>query len=121
MPDNFRQQNKTLQLAEHFFNPRIIEIEEVFDGLLRGLATQTSQKMDINLISDVSMALNTFSFVHLLLEGNILVALILQVLYVELMYARNCRKKPERRHEGLFPVISCNGKILFTHYCSLQK
>ncbi|XP_018343646.1 PREDICTED: peroxidase-like isoform X1 [Trachymyrmex septentrionalis] len=57
MPDNFRQQNKTLQLAEHFFNPRIIESEEVFDGLLRGLATQTSQKMDISLISDMTSKL----------------------------------------------------------------
>ena len=64
MPDNFRQQNKTLQLAEHFFNPRIIESEEVFDGLLRGLATQTSQKMDISLISDVSIVINTFPLVY---------------------------------------------------------
>lgn len=54
MPDNSRQQNKTMELAEHFFNPRVIESDDVFDGLLRGLATQTSQKMDINLISDVS-------------------------------------------------------------------
>lgn len=58
LPDNFRQQNKTLQLVEHFFNPRVIESEEVFDGLLRGFATQTSQKMDISLIPDVSMTLN---------------------------------------------------------------
>ncbi|TGZ52073.1 Peroxidase [Temnothorax longispinosus] len=36
LPDNLRQQNKTIQLAEHFFNPRVIESEEVFDGLLRG-------------------------------------------------------------------------------------
>ncbi|XP_018392669.1 PREDICTED: peroxidase-like isoform X2 [Cyphomyrmex costatus] len=57
LPDNFRQQNKTLQLVEHFFNPRIIESEEVLDGLLRGLATQTSQKMDINLISDMTSKL----------------------------------------------------------------
>jgi len=55
LPDNFRQQNKTLQLVEHFFNPRVIESEEVFDGLLRGFATQTSQKMDISLIPDVSI------------------------------------------------------------------
>jgi len=54
LPDNSRQQNRTLQLAEYFFNPRIIESEEIFDGLLRGLATQTSQKMDISLIPDVS-------------------------------------------------------------------
>jgi len=54
MPNNSRQQNRTLQLAEHFFNPRVIESEEVFDGLVRGLATQTSQKMDISLVPDVS-------------------------------------------------------------------
>ncbi|XP_011161795.1 peroxidase isoform X2 [Solenopsis invicta] len=59
LPDNLRQQNKTLQLAEHFFNPRIIESEEIFDGLLRGLATQTSQKMDINLIPDMTSKLYT--------------------------------------------------------------
>ncbi|XP_071554291.1 salivary peroxidase/catechol oxidase isoform X4 [Temnothorax nylanderi] len=59
LPDNLRQQNKTLQLAEHFFNPRVIESEEVFDGLLRGLATQTSQKMDISLIPDMTSKLYT--------------------------------------------------------------
>ncbi|XP_011344830.1 peroxidase-like isoform X2 [Ooceraea biroi] len=59
LPDNSRQQNRTLQLAEHFFNPRVIESEEVFDGLLRGLATQTSQKMDISLIPDMTSKLYT--------------------------------------------------------------
>ncbi|XP_020300662.1 peroxidase-like isoform X2 [Pseudomyrmex gracilis] len=59
MPDNSRQQNKTMELAEHFFNPRVIESDDVFDGLLRGLATQTSQKMDINLISDMTSKLYT--------------------------------------------------------------
>lgn len=55
LPDNSRQQNETLHLAEHFFNPRVIESEQVLDGLLRGLATQTSQKMDFSLIPDVSL------------------------------------------------------------------
>lgn len=32
----------------------MIESDEVFDGLLRGMATQTSQKMDISVIKDVS-------------------------------------------------------------------
>ncbi|XP_012227185.1 peroxidase isoform X3 [Linepithema humile] len=59
LPDNSRQQNRTLQLAEHFFNPRVIESEEVFDGLVRGLATQTSQKMDISLVSDMTSKLYT--------------------------------------------------------------
>ncbi|CAL1685411.1 unnamed protein product [Lasius platythorax] len=59
LPDNSRQRNRTLNLAEHFFNPRIIESEEVFDGLVRGLATQTSQRMDISLISDMTSKLYT--------------------------------------------------------------
>lgn len=62
LPDNSRQRNRTLNLAEHFFNPRIIESEEVFDGLVRGLATQTSQRMDISLISDVSALSNVHFF-----------------------------------------------------------
>lgn len=62
LPDNSRQQNRTLNLAEHFFNPRVIESEEVFDGLLRGLATQTSQRMDISLIPDVSAVSNILFF-----------------------------------------------------------
>lgn len=61
LPDNSRQQNRTLNLAEHFFNPRVIESEDIFDGLLRGLATQTSQRMDISLIPDVS-AVSIFFF-----------------------------------------------------------
>ncbi|XP_014475719.1 PREDICTED: peroxidase-like isoform X1 [Dinoponera quadriceps] len=59
LPDNLREQNKTLQLADHFFNPRVIESEQVLDGLLRGLATQTSQKMDISLIPDMTSKLYT--------------------------------------------------------------
>ncbi|XP_011136255.1 peroxidase isoform X3 [Harpegnathos saltator] len=57
LPDNSRQRNKTLQLTEHFFNPRVIESEQVLDGLLRGLATQTSQKMDMSLIPDMTSKL----------------------------------------------------------------
>ncbi|KAL6437081.1 hypothetical protein ACFW04_004997 [Cataglyphis niger] len=59
LPDNSRQQNRTLNLAEHFFNPRVIESEDIFDGLLRGLATQTSQRMDISLIPDMTSKLYT--------------------------------------------------------------
>lgn len=54
MTDNARHINRTLPLAEYFFKPNIIELDEVFDGLLRGMATQTSQKMDISVVSDVS-------------------------------------------------------------------
>lgn len=42
-------------MAEYFYKPNIIESHEIFDGLLRGMATQTSQKMDISMIEDVSM------------------------------------------------------------------
>ncbi|XP_076681835.1 peroxidase isoform X2 [Andrena cerasifolii] len=52
--DNARHINRTLPLAEYFFKPNIIESDEIFDGLLRGMATQTSQKMDINVVSDVT-------------------------------------------------------------------
>lgn len=57
LTDNMRQVNTTLSLAEYFFKPSVIETDEVFDGLLRGMTTQTSQKMDINIISDVSTVL----------------------------------------------------------------
>lgn len=55
LTDNKRLNNKTVTLAEYFFKPTIIESDEVFDGLLRGMATQTSQKMDINIVEDVSV------------------------------------------------------------------
>lgn len=57
MPDSSRQANRSIQLSEHFFKPRMIETDGAFDGLIRGLATQTSQKMDINLISDITSRL----------------------------------------------------------------
>ncbi|XP_076162998.1 salivary peroxidase/catechol oxidase isoform X2 [Ptiloglossa arizonensis] len=57
LTDNMRQVNTTLSLAEYFFKPSVIETDEVFDGLLRGMTTQTSQKMDINIISDVTSKL----------------------------------------------------------------
>ncbi|CAK9811196.1 Pxd [Anthophora plagiata] len=57
LTDNARQVNSTLLLAEHFFKPNIIESGEVLDGLLRGLATQTTQKMDMSIIADVTSKL----------------------------------------------------------------
>ncbi|KAK9306667.1 hypothetical protein QLX08_002745 [Tetragonisca angustula] len=57
LTDNKRQNNKTVTLAEYFFKPTIIESDEVFDGLLRGMATQTSQKMDINIVEDITSKL----------------------------------------------------------------
>lgn len=46
--------NSTLSLAQYFFKPSVIESDEIFDGLLRGMATQTSQKMDTSIVADVS-------------------------------------------------------------------
>ena len=63
MTDNDRQVNGTLKLSEHFYKPRIIESEDVFDGLVRGLASQTVQKMDLHLVSDVSQN-NNFPHTH---------------------------------------------------------
>ena len=57
LTDNKRQINKTVSLAEYFYKPNIIESHEIFDGLLRGMATQTSQKMDISMIEDVTSKL----------------------------------------------------------------
>ncbi|XP_053983298.1 peroxidase-like isoform X3 [Hylaeus volcanicus] len=57
LTDNTRQVNTTLSLVENFFKPSIIESDEVFDGLLRGMATQTCQKMDIHIIADVTSRL----------------------------------------------------------------
>ncbi|XP_031834130.1 salivary peroxidase/catechol oxidase isoform X3 [Nomia melanderi] len=54
LTDNTRRVNHTLSLVEYFYKPSIIESDEVFDGLLRGMVTQTSQKMDMNIISDVT-------------------------------------------------------------------
>lgn len=55
MPDEARKVNESMQLSDNFYNPRFIESEDVFNGLIRGLATQTVQKMDANLVSDVSI------------------------------------------------------------------
>lgn len=59
IPDKSRRIVKSLELSEYFFNPRVIENDDVFDGLLRGLATQTSQKMDMSLIPDITSKLYT--------------------------------------------------------------
>lgn len=54
LTDNTRRINSTLSLVEYFYKPSIIESDQVFDGFLRGMVTQTSQKMDMNIISDVT-------------------------------------------------------------------
>lgn len=63
MPSNSHQ-IKPLELSEYFFNPRVIESDAIFDGLLRGLSTQTSQKMDISLIPEVSISFCFFYFLY---------------------------------------------------------
>ncbi|XP_012141528.2 salivary peroxidase/catechol oxidase isoform X2 [Megachile rotundata] len=57
LTDNARMVNQTLSLAEYFFKPSVIESDEVFDGLLRGMATQTSQKMDVSVIAEITSKL----------------------------------------------------------------
>lgn len=53
LPNDARQANTSLRLSDHFYKPRIIETDGIFDGLLRSLATQTANKMDIYLVPDV--------------------------------------------------------------------
>lgn len=57
LTDNTRRINSTLSLVEYFYKPSVIETDQVFDGFLRGMVTQTSQKMDMNIISDVTSRL----------------------------------------------------------------
>ncbi|XP_058794605.1 peroxidase-like isoform X2 [Phymastichus coffea] len=52
--DNDRLINDSLRLSDYFYKPRTIEKSGLFDGLIRGLATQTAQKMDIHLVSDIT-------------------------------------------------------------------
>nr|XP_050849210.1 peroxidase-like isoform X3 [Vespula vulgaris] len=56
IPSNSHQ-IKYLELSEYFFNPRVIESGAIFDGLLHGLSTQTSQKMDVSLIPEITSKL----------------------------------------------------------------
>nr|ARK19845.1 peroxidase-like protein [Ampulex compressa] len=49
-----REAQETLRLAENFFKPRVVESKDVLDGLLRGLATQMSQKMDLGIVADLT-------------------------------------------------------------------
>ncbi|KAJ8676076.1 hypothetical protein QAD02_011862 [Eretmocerus hayati] len=52
--DNDRKINDSVRLSDFFYKPRTIESNDVFDGLIRGLATQSAQKMDSHLVSDVT-------------------------------------------------------------------
>lgn len=52
--DENRGVNKTLRLCDNYYKPEIIENENIFDGIIKSLTTQTSQIMDVNVIPDVS-------------------------------------------------------------------
>lgn len=43
-----------MKLSDHFYKPKVIESGNVFDGLIRGLATQSTRKMDLHVVDDVS-------------------------------------------------------------------
>lgn len=49
-----RHVNQVLQLREHFNDPLVVERPGYLDGLIRGLATQSSQKLDLAFAKDVS-------------------------------------------------------------------
>lgn len=49
-----RMANGSIRLQDHYNKPVVVEKPGFLDGLIRGLATQRSQKMDMAFISDVS-------------------------------------------------------------------
>ncbi|KAK7872169.1 hypothetical protein R5R35_001733 [Gryllus longicercus] len=52
-----REVNHTLRLNQHFNRPRVLEEPGHFDGLVRGLATQNSQKSDMTFTEDITSLL----------------------------------------------------------------
>lgn len=52
-----RQVNHTIQLRDHFNRPRIVEEHDHLDSLIRGLATQNSQKNDMHYTEDITSLL----------------------------------------------------------------
>lgn len=52
--DENRGVNKTLRLCDNYYKPEIIENENIFDGIIKSLTTQTSQIMDVNVIPDLT-------------------------------------------------------------------
>ncbi|KAJ9595022.1 hypothetical protein L9F63_013688, partial [Diploptera punctata] len=52
--DEDRTTNKSLKLRDHFNEPETVEEEGHFDALVRGLATQGSQKNDISYSNDLT-------------------------------------------------------------------
>lgn len=51
--DEARNKSESLRLQENFNRPEAIEKPGYFDGLIRGLATQPCQKIDLDVVSDV--------------------------------------------------------------------
>lgn len=49
-----REVNVTLQLRNHFNKPNVLEEYGYIDGLIRGLATQSSKALDLKYAKDVS-------------------------------------------------------------------
>lgn len=49
-----RHVNQVLKLREHFNDPLVVEKSGYLDGFIRGLATQSSQKLDLAFAKDVS-------------------------------------------------------------------
>lgn len=49
-----RKNSEHLKLSEHFNKPHVVEGQGKLDGLIRGIATQSSQKVDWHLSSHVS-------------------------------------------------------------------
>lgn len=52
--DENRDVNVTLGLRDHFNRPHVIQKIGLLDGLIRGLATQSSQKLDTDYAQVVS-------------------------------------------------------------------
>nr|UCR61005.1 peroxidase [Aphelinus asychis] len=54
MTDDDRKINDSRRLSDYFYKPRSIESNNVLDGLIRGLATRTAQKMDLHQVVDIT-------------------------------------------------------------------
>lgn len=52
--DEKRHTNSSLLLRDHFNKPNVLESTAALDGLVRGLATQSSQQVDVFLVEDLT-------------------------------------------------------------------
>lgn len=53
--DEKRNSSMVFRLHENYNKPEAVEKPGNFDGFVRGLATQTCQKLDLDVVSDVSI------------------------------------------------------------------